>query len=98
MTVQASLCRTLSEITENRSFLRLGEKKNIKNFLLEIFSFFNLRKIFILHGCIFVMIGAQSFSFSFQNYDSSESKLRREFEVYGPIRKVGVVNVAGWYA
>lgn len=26
--------------------------------------------------------------FFFQNYDSSESKLRREFEVYGPIRKV----------
>lgn len=28
------------------------------------------------------------FFFFFQNYDSSESKLRREFEVYGPIRKV----------
>lgn len=24
----------------------------------------------------------------FQNYDTSESKLRREFEVYGPIKKV----------
>ena len=30
--------------------------------------------------------------FSFQNYDSSESKLRREFEVYGPIRKVRLVT------
>lgn len=24
----------------------------------------------------------------FQNYDTSESKLRREFEVYGPVKKV----------
>lgn len=24
----------------------------------------------------------------FQNYDTSESKLRREFEGYGPIKKV----------
>lgn len=24
----------------------------------------------------------------FQNYDTSESKLRREFELYGPIKKV----------
>ena len=26
--------------------------------------------------------------FPFQNYDTSESKLRREFEVYGAVRKV----------
>lgn len=26
------------------------------------------------------------------NYDSSESKLRREFEVYGPIRKIKVIG------
>lgn len=26
------------------------------------------------------------------NYDTSESKLRREFEVYGPIRKIFLVN------
>jgi len=26
----------------------------------------------------------------FQNYDTSESKLRREFEVYGPIKKVRI--------
>lgn len=25
-----------------------------------------------------------------QNYDTSESKLRREFEVYGPVKKVSV--------
>lgn len=24
-----------------------------------------------------------------QNYDTTESKLRREFEVYGPIKRVG---------
>ena len=30
-------------------------KKNIKNFLLEIFTFYNLRKICILHGHVFVM-------------------------------------------
>lgn len=28
----------------------------------------------------------------FQNYDTSESKLRREFEVYGPIKKIVVVH------
>ena len=28
--------------------------------------------------------------FLFQNYDTSESKLRREFEVYGPIKKVRI--------
>lgn len=27
-----------------------------------------------------------------QNYDTSESKLRREFEVYGPIKKILVVH------
>ena len=27
-------------------------------------------------------------AFSLQNYDSSESKLRREFEVYGPVKRV----------
>jgi hypothetical protein len=31
--------------------------------------------------------------FFFQNYDSSESKLRREFEVYGPIKKVRIYRV-----
>lgn len=31
-------------------------------------------------------------SFSIQNYDTSESKLRREFEVYGPIKKIIVVH------
>lgn len=25
-----------------------------------------------------------------QNYDTTESKLRREFEVYGPIKRVGL--------
>lgn len=30
--------------------------------------------------------------FYLQNYDSSESKLRREFEVYGPIRKVSFLE------
>lgn len=25
-----------------------------------------------------------------QNYDTSESKLRREFEVYGPVKKVSI--------
>jgi hypothetical protein len=29
----------------------------------------------------------------FQNFDSSESKLRREFEVYGPIRKVCCIHL-----
>ena len=28
------------------------------------------------------------FIFPFQNYDTTESKLRREFEVYGPIKRV----------
>jgi len=28
----------------------------------------------------------------FQNYDTSESKLRREFELYGPIKKVNYWN------
>lgn len=30
--------------------------------------------------------------FFVQNYDTSESKLRREFEVYGPIKKIFVVQ------
>ena len=33
-----------------------------------------------------------SFYFPFQNYDTSESKLRREFEVYGPIKKIVLVH------
>lgn len=34
---------------------------------------------------------------TFQNYDTSESKLRREFEVYGPIKKVRICNnIYGW--
>lgn len=28
----------------------------------------------------------------FQNYDTSESKLRREFEKYGPIKKIIMVQ------
>lgn len=32
------------------------------------------------------------FTLQFQNYDTSESKLRREFEVYGPIKKIVVVH------
>jgi U1 small nuclear ribonucleoprotein 70kDa len=28
----------------------------------------------------------------FQNYDTSESKLRREFEFYGPIKKIIVIH------
>jgi RNA recognition motif-containing protein len=28
----------------------------------------------------------------FQNYDTSESKLRREFESYGAVKKVRMVN------
>ena len=31
-------------------------KKNINNFLLKIFNFYNLRKTFILHGHVFVMM------------------------------------------
>lgn len=27
------------------------------------------------------------YSFPFQSYDTSESKLRREFEVYGPVKR-----------
>lgn len=30
----------------------------------------------------------------FQNYDTSESKLRREFEVYGTIKKIIVIQNA----
>lgn len=30
--------------------------------------------------------------FHLQNYDTSESKLRREFEVYGPIKKIVLVH------
>lgn len=29
-------------------------------------------------------------TFLFQNYDTTESKLRREFEVYGPIKRVAI--------
>lgn len=29
-----------------------------------------------------------------QNYDTSESKLRREFEVYGPIKKIVLIQNA----
>ena len=31
-------------------------KKNVKSFLLKIFNFYNLRKICILHGIVFVMM------------------------------------------
>lgn len=34
------------------------------------------------------------FVFVFQNYDTSESKLRREFEVYGTIKKIIVIQNA----
>lgn len=34
------------------------------------------------------------FNFFFQNYDTSESKLRREFEVYGTIKKIIVIQNA----
>ncbi|GFN87306.1 hypothetical protein PoB_001381200 [Plakobranchus ocellatus] len=27
-----------------------------------------------------------------KNYDTSESKLRREFEVYGPVKKICLIN------
>jgi U1 small nuclear ribonucleoprotein 70kDa len=30
--------------------------------------------------------------FIFQNYDTSESKLRREFEIYGPIKKILMIQ------
>ena len=30
-------------------------KKNIKQFLMKIFNFYNIRKICILHGYVFVM-------------------------------------------
>lgn len=33
----------------------------------------------------------------FQNYDTTESKLRREFEVYGPIKRVCLVTVSYFY-
>ena len=31
-------------------------KKNGKSFISRIFNFYNFRKIFILHGCVFVML------------------------------------------
>ena len=36
-------------------YLQSINKKNIKKFLLKIFNFYNLRKINILHGHVFVM-------------------------------------------
>lgn len=45
------------------------------------FRYLALRFIYVVFFVIF-----------FQNYDTSESKLRREFEVYGPIKKIVVVH------
>lgn len=39
----------------------------------------------------FISINFNQF-FILQNYDTSESKLRREFEVYGPIKKIVLVH------
>lgn len=46
--------------------------------MIEKFVFKKKKKLF---SCIYF--------FLFQNFDTSESKLRREFEVYGPVKKVG---------
>lgn len=51
----------------------------------------------LFHGDAFRNIfSVQPFLYTFfqffQNYDTSESKLRREFEVYGPVKKVSDLN------
>jgi hypothetical protein len=38
------------------------------------------------------MLIRDGLNFLLQNYDTSESKLRREFEVYGPIKKVRICS------
>lgn len=30
--------------------------------------------------------------FSFQNYETTESRVKREFEAYGPIKRVGILE------
>ena len=39
-------------------------------------------------GTSTIQVGARN---SLMDYDTSESKLRREFEIYGPIKKVNFV-------
>jgi hypothetical protein len=56
-------------------------------------SFSWLNSVNVHFGCIHIIFVWINFFFLLQNYDSSESKLRREFEVYGPIKKVRIDSV-----
>ena len=31
-------------------------------------------------------------TFCFQNYETTESRIKREFEAYGPIKRVGIIE------
>ena len=51
-------------------------KKNIKNNLLKYFNFYNLRKICILHGHVFVMINS-----SIDKLINTEDQINGVFDV-----------------
>lgn len=43
--------------------------------------------------CIFIFCFIKLISFTyFQNYETTESRIKREFEAYGPIKRVGYVE------
>ena len=54
-----------------QSMFRAKMIKNIKNLLLKIFDFYNLRKICLLHGCVFIIsLDCPDEAFSTNNRDT----------------------------
>lgn len=44
--------------------------------------------------CFPLLFGNKLLCSYFQNYETTESRIKREFEAYGPIKRVGIIRVS----